>query len=120
MTDNELDRDIFQEQLRRLDEMFPGIEILNNKQTCRAVNTTDKTLKKYYSKLNADKFASSLDAAGIKTVISDDPKTCLCNDAYWNALSRFEGRAIFIHIPTIRNADEAFLDKMRLDYSIYL
>lgn len=76
--------------------------------------------KKYYSKLNADKFASSLDAAGIKTVISDDPKTCLCNEAYWNALSRFEGRAIFIHIPTIRNADEAFLDKMRLDYSIYL
>ena len=51
MTDNELDRAVFQEQLRRLDEMFPGIEILNNKQTCRAVNTTDKTLKKHYSKL---------------------------------------------------------------------
>lgn len=33
MTDNELDRDVFQEQLRRLDEMFPGIEILNNKLT---------------------------------------------------------------------------------------
>lgn len=76
--------------------------------------------KKYYSKLRSDELAAALNAAGIKTVISDDPKTCLCNEAYWNVLSRFEGRAIFIHIPTIRNADEAFLSKMRQDYSIYL
>lgn len=76
--------------------------------------------KKHNSKLNADKLASSLNAAGIKTVISDNPKDCLCNEAYLCALTRFEGRAVFIHIPTIRNADEAFLGKMRLDYSIYL
>lgn len=76
--------------------------------------------KKYYSELRSDELAAALNAAGIKTVISDDPKTCLCNEAYWNVLSRFEGRAIFIHIPTIRNADEAFLSKMRQDYSIYL
>lgn len=76
--------------------------------------------KKYYSELRSDELAAALNAAGIKTVISDDPKNCLCNEAYWNALSRFEGRAIFIHIPTIRNADEAFLSKMKPDYSIYL
>ena len=76
--------------------------------------------KKHYSKLNADKLASSLNASGIKTVISDNPKDCLCNEAYLCALTRFEGRAVFIHIPTIRNADEAFLRKMRLDYSMYL
>lgn len=76
--------------------------------------------KKYYSKLNADKLASSLNASGIKTVISDNPNDCLCNEAYLCALTRFEGRAVFIHIPTIRNADEAFLRKMRLDYSMYL
>ena len=76
--------------------------------------------KKYYSRLIADKLASSLKAAGIKTVISDNPKDCLCNEAYLCALTRFEGRAVFIHIPTIRNADEAFLRRIRLDYSIYL
>ena len=88
--------------------------------TVRIELSAAKGDKKYYSKLNADKLASSLNASGIKTVISDNPKDCLCNEAYLCALTRFEGRAVFIHIPTIRNADEAFLSKMRLDYSIYL
>lgn len=110
------------------------IDSIGQEYDCAVVFGVDKTLasavrielsaakgdKKYYSELRSDELAAALNAAGIKTVISDDPKTCLCNEAYWNALSRFEGRAIFIHIPTIRNADEAFLSKMRLDYSIYL
>ena len=110
------------------------IDSIGQEYDCAVMFGVDKTLasavrielsaakgdKKYYSELRSDELAAALNAAGIKTVISDDPKTCLCNEAYWNALSRFEGRAIFIHIPTIRNADEAFLSKMRLDYSIYL
>ena len=99
------------------------IDSIGQEYDCAVMFGVDKTLasavrielsaakgdKKYYSELRSDELAAALNAA-----------TCLCNEAYWNALSRFEGRAIFIHIPTIRNADEAFLDKMKLDYSIYL
>lgn len=68
--------------------------------------------KKLYSKLELSKFAESLEIAGIDPVISDDPGKSLCNEAYWHTLRRFNGRAVFIHIPTIRYADEVFIDKM--------
>ena len=50
--------------------------------------------------------------AELEQTISDDPGNSLCNEAYWHALSRFNGRAVFIHIPTVRYADEVFIDKM--------
>lgn len=39
---------LFEKQLERLDELFPGTEVLNNLQTCRALGISDKTLKKHY------------------------------------------------------------------------
>lgn len=68
--------------------------------------------KRLYSKLGLIEFAEALILADIIPVISDEPRRSLCNDAYWHMLTRFEGRAVFIHIPTIKHADEAFLDKM--------
>ncbi|MBQ2609366.1 MAG: hypothetical protein II586_03335, partial [Butyrivibrio sp.] len=68
--------------------------------------------KKLYSKLELSKFAESLEIAGIDPVISDDPGKSLCNEAYWHMLSRFNGQAVFIHIPTVRYADEVLIDKM--------
>lgn len=68
--------------------------------------------KRLYSKLELIKIAESLKPAGIDPVISDDPERSLCNEAYWHVLTRFEGRAVFIHIPTLKHVDKAFLDKM--------
>ena len=68
--------------------------------------------KRLYSKPELNKFAESLRSSGIDPVISDAPVRCLCNEAYWHALVRFEGQAVFIHIPTVKYADEAFIDKM--------
>ena len=44
----------FRENLKRLDASFPGLEILNNKQTCSFLGITDKTLKKRFGKLRVD------------------------------------------------------------------
>ena len=69
--------------------------------------------KRVYSDLRSAKLAKSLMDAGIETEISDDPQNSLCNEAYWYGLTRFAGRAVFIHIPTIKYADEKFLNKMK-------
>ena len=68
---------------------------------------------KRYSNLDLNKIFDALNAAGIEPLISDRPKDCLCNEAYWNALEKFSGRAVFIHIPTVKHADEVFFDKMK-------
>ncbi len=44
-----------------------------------------------------------LSAAGIKSTVSDKPTHFLCNEAYWYLLEKYQGRAVLIHIPTIKN-----------------
>ena len=44
-----------------------------------------------------------LSAAGIKSTVSDTPTHFLCNEAYWYLLEKYRGRAVLIHIPTIKN-----------------
>lgn len=69
--------------------------------------------EKLVSCLDLEKLAGTISAAGIKAVISDAPKLSLCNDAYWHMLRKYNGRAVFIHIPTVKYADRIFIDKLR-------
>ncbi len=63
--------------------------------------------------LKPDTIAKALAGEGILPVISDKPTVYLCNEAYWYVLRKFFGRALFIHIPTIKYADEQFIGKMK-------
>lgn len=45
----------FQENLRRLDEQFPDVQVLNNKQTYGFLGIADKTLKKHFGKYRNNK-----------------------------------------------------------------
>ncbi len=65
------------------------------------------------SSLDLEKFREAISAKGIEAVISDKPSAYLCNEAYWHVLDKFSGRAVFIHIPTVKHADEIFMDKMK-------
>ena len=58
------------------------------------------------SELDLVKISDKLGAAGIKNFISDIPGHYLCNEAYWSALKKFNNKAVFIHIPTLKNIDE--------------
>lgn len=44
---------------------------------------------------------------------SDAPQNSLCNEAYWQALTKYDGRAVFIHIPTTKKADEKYINKLK-------
>ena len=87
----------------------------------------DKSLKdgvrlERFAEKNGKKLETSLDLAllsqklidgGIANTISVTPTHYLCNEAYWYALKKFEGKAVFIHIPTLKNIDKSFTDKMK-------
>lgn len=79
----------------------------------RIEKSAAKDDKKRNSKLDLSDLIGSITAVEIEAEISDDPKNSFCNDAYWHALTKYAGRAVFIHIPTIKYADEMFLDKLK-------
>ena len=69
--------------------------------------------EKRISRLNLKKISDTLNSVGIRSVISDNPTAYLCNEAYWHLLDKYSGRAVLIHIPTIKYADDAFIEKMK-------
>ena len=79
----------------------------------RIETTAVRDGRKAVTALDLEKIAESLEAAGITPVISDDPAPCLCNEAYWHALAKYSGKAVFVHIPTIKHADAHFIGKMK-------
>lgn len=64
------------------------------------------------SDLDLDDISKRLNVAGVKNCISNTPTHYLCNEAYWFSLQRFKGKAVFIHIPTIKNMGDDFFEKM--------
>ena len=72
------------------------------------------------SGFDTDRLADSLRTNGILSMISDKPSAYLCNEAYWHILKKFSGRAVFIHIPTIKQADERFFYRMKKGIYMHL
>ncbi|MCR4677876.1 MAG: hypothetical protein K5679_03880 [Lachnospiraceae bacterium] len=58
--------------------------------------------------LNLEAITKRLSDAGINSTISKTPTYYLCNEAYWYLLVKYQGRAVLIHIPTIKNFSRIF------------
>ena len=69
---------------------------------------------KHYSALNLDDISAQLEAVGISNYLSDKPTNYLCNAAYWYLLRKFNGKAVLIHIPSIKNSNEHLMDGLKL------
>jgi len=63
--------------------------------------------------INLQSIKEKLADRGVPAEISVIPTAYLCNEAYWHMLEKFSGRAVFIHIPTIKNVDECFVERMK-------
>ena len=55
--------------------------------------------------LDTEDIRKKLAHAGITSTISDEPTHYLCNEAYWWLLEKYKGKAVLIHIPTIKHFD---------------
>lgn len=65
------------------------------------------------TRLDVKLLSETLSCDGVENVISETPTQYLCNEAYWYALQKFERKAVFIHIPTLKNIDKSFLSKTK-------
>lgn len=82
------------------------------KDSLRIEKTAERDGERLSSEINLQTVRESFKLAGLKGVISDTPTHYLCNEAYWYALKKFEGRAVFIHVPTLKDADGSFIEKI--------
>ena len=103
--------------IEEIDEGFDFLIMLgcdkNLKDSVRIERFAEKNGEKIASALDLENISKNLAAAEINNFISDSPGHYLCNEAYWHALRKFNSRAVFIHIPTIKNLDDDFIDKMK-------
>ncbi len=79
----------------------------------RIEKTAEKNGVRCPSCLDLEEIAESFRKAGVDAETSDSPTPCLCNEAYWHMLRKYDGRAVFIHIPTAGNMDGAFFSRIR-------
>jgi hypothetical protein len=80
----------------------------------RIESYAEKDRQRIYTKMDIDSIAIKFDNNGIDYFISKKATHYLCNEAYWYALKKFDGRAVFIHIPSIKYINKDFIDKMKL------
>ena len=85
----------------------------NLKDSVRIERFAQKNGEKIVSALDLENISKRLGNVGIKNIISDVTGAYLCNEAYWSALKKFNNKAVFIHIPTIKNIDDDFIKKMK-------
>ena len=83
------------------------------KDSVRIERFAEKNGEKIASALDLENISKRLGNVGIKNIISDVTGAYLCNEAYWSALKKFNNKAVFIHIPTFKNIDDGFIDKMK-------
>lgn len=85
----------------------------NLTDTVRIEKAAEKDTK-HYSVLNLEDMSAQLEAIGVSNYLSDKPTHYLCNAAYWYLLRKFNGKAVLIHIPSIKNFNIQLIDNLKL------
>ena len=81
--------------------------------TVRIERTAEKDGILCSSVLDLEEMTDAFRETGLEVKVSGIPTAYLCNEAYWHLLQKFSGRAVLIHIPTMKNADETFVKKIQ-------
>lgn len=66
---------------------------------------------------DTEDLSAQLNAVGISNFLSDMPTHYLCNAAYWYLLRKFNGNAVLVHIPSIKNIDENLMKGLKMVFS---
>lgn len=62
--------------------------------------------------VDCDSICRRLVASGIPCAVSGIPTKYLCNAAYYHMLQKVSGKAVFIHIPSLKNMSEGMMEKV--------
>lgn len=66
-----------------------------------------------FSALDITSVAEKMRRNGVESVIGKSPFPSLCNEAYWLALEKYGGNAVFLHLPSIRRMTEKMMSGIR-------
>ena len=62
------------------------------------------------TRMDCDKICDYLIASGVQCAVSKIPTKYLCNAAYFHMLQKVFGKAVFIHIPSLKNMSEGMME----------
>lgn len=79
--------------------------------TVRIEKAAEKETKEF-SALNLENISAQLAAASVSNYLSETPTHYLCNNAYWHLLRKFNGNAVLVHIPSIKNISDDFIERL--------
>ena len=86
---------------------FFGVD-KNLTDSFRIEQCAEKDRSRLLSVIDLKTISERLAATGIRSTISKTPTHYLCNEAYWYLLEKYQGRAVLIHIPTMKNFNNMF------------
>lgn len=89
------------------------IQVLKVNTIVRIEKCAKKDDKLIYTRIDMNNISKALSSQGIKNSISEMPTAYLCNEAYYYMLKKMNGRAVFIHIPSMKNMTEELLEKFK-------
>lgn len=67
---------------------------------------------KEITKIDCDAICRYLEPSNVRCVVSEIPTKYLCNAAYYHMLQKVSGKAVFIHIPSLKNISENMMEKI--------
>ena len=76
-------------------------------------SVAEKDGKRLESKLDLEELKERFASFMINADISKVSSKYLCNEAYWYLLEKFKGNAVLIHIPTIKNFKEEWIESFK-------
>lgn len=82
------------------------------KDTVRIENMAEWDGEESATKIDCNQICDCLIAGGVQCVVSKIPTKYLCNTAYFHMLQKAYGKAVFIHIPSIKNMSEHMMEKI--------
>ncbi len=82
------------------------------KDTVRIERIAEWEGKERTTKVDCDETCRCLMASGVECVVSGIPTQYLCNAAYFHVLQKFDGKVVFIHIPSLKNMSDDMLDRI--------
>ncbi len=88
-----------------------GLDI-SLKETVRIESVAEVDGTEKVTKVDCREICNCLMASGVECGVSEVPTKYLCNAAYFNGLCKFDGKTVFIHIPSLKNMSEDMMDRV--------
>lgn len=91
--------------------MMFGVDT-NLKDMVRIERVAEYDGREETTKIDCEMIRKHMEENDVRCIISEVPTRFLCNAAYYHMLQKTDGKAVFIHIPSLKNMTETMMGKL--------